>query len=307
MLYQSGQKVLHYSSPHIKRFNERIWIDGDDIDDEVLDTYHQKLLTLLNGAQEDLSYFEYSTLLALLISNEVDFLVLEAGLGGEFDATNVIESDITILTTVGLDHQEFLGESIKEIAATKVRACDNLLVVAKQVYDEVYEICDQLVPQNIKVQSRDDFFVGGFLGDNIQTAVKVFEMLGFNFDKNLIKDFSIKARAQKIRPNVMVDVGHNPLAASAIFPLIENDTVLVYNALKDKDVAQVLKILSPKLQRIEILPIENERVINPIKIRDVAKQLGLEITEYQGLQMDCNYLVFGSFFTVEKFLELEGM
>ncbi|RUM68043.1 MAG: bifunctional folylpolyglutamate synthase/dihydrofolate synthase, partial [Sulfurovum sp.] len=104
------RSVAHFSSPHIIKFNERIWIDGDDISDNALDDAHHQLYAILGKEMsESLSYFEYTTLLAFVATKEVDVLILEAGLGGEFDATNVIEKEISVITPIGLDHQDFLG------------------------------------------------------------------------------------------------------------------------------------------------------------------------------------------------------
>ena len=66
-----------------------------------------------------LTYFEYTTLLAFYLSKDFDYLVLEAGLGGEFDATNVVENNLSLITTIGLDHQSFLGNTVREIAMTQ--------------------------------------------------------------------------------------------------------------------------------------------------------------------------------------------
>ena len=147
-ILNSQLSVGHYTSPHILRFNERIWIDGEEVSDEDLEAGHRRLYAML-GAQmsEALSYFEYTTLLALLLFEECDLIVLEAGLGGEHDATNVVENKIlTVVTPIGLDHQAFLGESIEEIAETKLRsvAPGGRVLLAKQPYDEVYEVAEQI-------------------------------------------------------------------------------------------------------------------------------------------------------------------
>jgi dihydrofolate synthase/folylpolyglutamate synthase len=107
-LNKSNFKVLHYSSPHIIKFNERIWINGSDVSDEILESAHvflQKLYPI--NLLEKLTYFEYTTLLSLYLSKDCDYLVLEAGLGGEFDATNVVLNDLSLITTIDLDHHSF--------------------------------------------------------------------------------------------------------------------------------------------------------------------------------------------------------
>ena len=107
-LYSNGYAVGHYTSPHILNFNERIWLNGSDIEDEKLEFAHEKLLSLLSKKDAlSLSYFEYTTLLAMYIYQEVDYLVLEAGLGGEYDATSVFKNDLTLVTIIDMDHEAF--------------------------------------------------------------------------------------------------------------------------------------------------------------------------------------------------------
>lgn len=107
-LNKKSFKTLHYSSPHILKFNERIWINAEDSSDEQLNFAHKKLQELLPlELLKLLTYFEYTTLLAIVLSDNLDYLVLEAGLGGEFDATNVVPNNLSLITTIDLDHQSF--------------------------------------------------------------------------------------------------------------------------------------------------------------------------------------------------------
>ncbi len=122
-LWKKSFKTLHYSSPHILKFNERIWINGKDSLDFELNFASKKLQKYLPlNLLEKLTYFEYTTLLAFVLADNLDYLVLEAGLGGEFDATNVAKNNLSLITTIDLDHQSFLGNTIEEIAKTKMRS-----------------------------------------------------------------------------------------------------------------------------------------------------------------------------------------
>jgi dihydrofolate synthase/folylpolyglutamate synthase len=149
-------KVLHYSSPHIMKFNERIWINGSDVSDQNLEIAHRFLQELYEiELLEKLTYFEYTTLLAFYLSKDFDYLVLEAGLGGEFDATNVVENNLSLITTIGLDHQSFLGNSVEEIAATKMRSCDNKMIIGYQVFDEVIKTAFKVKEQILEQRNRN--------------------------------------------------------------------------------------------------------------------------------------------------------
>ena len=141
LAYKSGLKVGHFSSPHILKFNERIWLNGSDSTDQVLEEAHQRLFTILGEKMsEKLSYFEYTTLLAFVVFENCDLMVLEAGLGGEFDATNVCDKALSVVTPIGIDHQAFLGESIEEIAGTKIRSIQKQVLLAPQVYDMGFDM-----------------------------------------------------------------------------------------------------------------------------------------------------------------------
>ena len=137
--------VGHYSSPHILKFNERIWLNGSDASGRVLEGAHQRLFPILGVEMaEALSYFEYTTLLTLVVFEKCDLVVLEAGLGGEYDATNVCDKELSVITPIGIDHQAFLGESIEEIAVTKIRSIQKKALLAPQPYDEVVEVAKRI-------------------------------------------------------------------------------------------------------------------------------------------------------------------
>ena len=141
-------KVGHYTSPHILKFNERIWLNGADASDEVLENAHKRFYGILGEAMsEGLSYFEYTTLLALVVFEHCDLMVLEAGLGGEHDATNVCEKELSVFTPIGIDHQAFLGENIEEIAATKLRSIQTRALLAPQPYDEVIKVAQHIAKE----------------------------------------------------------------------------------------------------------------------------------------------------------------
>jgi dihydrofolate synthase/folylpolyglutamate synthase len=141
----SQLSVGHYTSPHILKFNERIWLNGADASDEVLEEAHERLYKILGeDVSAGLSYFEYTTLLAFVVFEDCDLVVLEAGLGGEYDATNVCDKELSVITPIGLDHQAFLGDTIEEIAATKIRSIQKRALLAPQPFDEVVKAAKQI-------------------------------------------------------------------------------------------------------------------------------------------------------------------
>lgn len=123
-----GMKVGSYTSPHFVRFNERIQLDGEPASDELIVNAFEAIDAALKGAITNsdenkftLSYFEYATLAALEIFKlqAPDFIILEVGLGGRLDAVNVIDADIAVITSIGIDHEDWLGKGRDRIGVEK--------------------------------------------------------------------------------------------------------------------------------------------------------------------------------------------
>lgn len=311
-LYENGQDVLHYTSPHIQRFNERIWINGNDVSDESLEQTHAKLKRYLStDILEKLTYFEYTTLLALLLSSNRDYVILEAGLGGEFDATNVVKNDMSLITTIGLDHMNFLGNSIESIAKTKMRSCDTLMLLGHQEEKEVLEYAQSICEErHIELRTFKEYDLTAleypcYLKRNLALSLTALEYLGFNVDLKVLSTIQFKGRFETILPNVIVDVGHNPLAAEQIAKELKKSNakkVLIYNAYEDKDYETVLSILKPCIKEVQILPIEDNRMVSMHALKKVCDNLNIIHLTFKGIIPDENYLVFGSFLVVEQIL-----
>jgi dihydrofolate synthase/folylpolyglutamate synthase len=312
-LSQKGFDTLHYSSPHIKKFNERIWINQKDVNDTKLQDAHKKLCEYLNKQLlEKLTYFEYTTLLALYLSSNRDYLILEAGLGGEFDATNVVQNDLSLITTIGVDHQSFLGDTIEKIALTKMRSCDKNMIVGYQTNSEVKNIAKSLQTKKRKIYFIDDFDIPvytnenlpNYLINNLKLVLSALRFLNISIDTKLFDNIKMPGRFEKIRNNIIVDVGHNPLAAKEIVNNFSNNKViLVYNSYEDKQYEEVLNILKPIIKRVEIIKVDDKRIVSTDILMDITKKLGLKTKIFQDIDFNESYLVFGSFLVVEQFLK----
>lgn len=162
MMRQCGQRTAVYSSPHLVRYNERIRLDGVDVTDELLVDSFQEVET----ARQDipLTYFEFGTLAALVTFSRArtDIWILEVGLGGRLDAVNVIDPDYSLITTVALDHQEWLGHTIEEIAAEKA----GIMRPETPAF-----FGDTPVPEAIADRARNDGAVLHCLGESFTYAV----------------------------------------------------------------------------------------------------------------------------------------
>lgn len=324
MLRTQGLHVGHYTSPHIVNFNERIWVDDSDVDDGTLENAHTLLFSWLN--EEDakaLSYFEYTTLLAMVVFGQknCDYVVLEAGLGGEFDATNVFPKVLSIVTPIGFDHQAFLGNTIEAIATTKLNSIHNDFILAPQHEPSVYTLArnhaDALGKTMVLVETFLETPVrlaleryvmdkgyAPFVYENLLTAYSALTFLGYDMALEAFDAPLLKGRYQLFLPNVRLDVGHNPMAARALVDAVgEKKVVLVYNSYADKEYKVILEILKPIVKRIEVIDIQSPRAVDPSLLYDVAHALGLPIQQFQGIEDKEEYLVFGSFSVVEAFMK----
>ena len=276
-----GWKVGCYTSPHLLRYNERVRIDGVDAGDAALVAGFEAV----EAARGDtpLTYFEYGTLCALWLfaRSKLDLAVLEVGLGGRLDAVNVVDADASIITTVDLDHQDWLGEDIEAIGFEKAgiaRPFKPLVLGDDDPPASVLRHAYAIGAQSWRI--ANDFFAEpldaetwrwrevGFSMDlpmpalaapvqlrNAACAIAAVRTLRARIDKQTyaegVANARVAGRLQRFERNgveVAVDVGHNPQAARALAAWLRAQprrrTLAVYAALADKDVAGVAQALA---------------------------------------------------------------
>src|SRR3989344_2116826 len=121
ILSQAGYKVGWYTSPHLIRFNERIRVDGKEIEDEELARLTKSIKDKAGKNNLSPTFFEFTTALAFLYFAEqkVDWAVIEAGMGGRLDATNVLKPEVSVITGISFDNQKYLGDTLEKIAGEK--------------------------------------------------------------------------------------------------------------------------------------------------------------------------------------------
>lgn len=324
-LHRAGKKTGHYTSPHIVRFNERIWIEGADIDESALEAAHQKLLSLLDpSTAEALSYFEYTTLLAMIAYAECEYVVLEAGLGGEFDATNAFDKRLSIFTPIDFDHAAFLGNTIDSIASTKLRSMQHTALLGKQKHPEVETIAAAIAEakgcrlhrvaelttgeqEQLALQIALKNGLSDYLRDNLELAMAAYALLGYEVKEELFDQAALFGRLSKIAPNVTLDVGHNALAAGVIAEAYAGKKVtLVYNTYADKDYRAILAILRPIIEGVEIIKVDEGRIVERALLEKVLSDLKIPYSSFGKILPERNYLVFGSFSVAEAFIRQEG-
>ena len=251
----AGYKVGLFTSPHFLHFNERIRINGEQVKDDWLCDAFDKIN---RGRQSTwLTYFEFATLAAVdcFARAEVDIALMEVGLGGRLDATNAIDPDVAVITTVALDHQEYLGFSIEAIAREKagifrharpaIYGADRVPVAVAQMAERLgatlYRRGDQFdlvkgqtswrwqgVDGHGRTVTLSDLPVPAVVIDNAATALQVLQLLptavSFDAVASGLARVAVTGRFQKMMlPNaqgnpieVRLDVAHNPQAAEML-------------------------------------------------------------------------------------------
>ncbi|WOT03997.1 bifunctional tetrahydrofolate synthase/dihydrofolate synthase [Shewanella youngdeokensis] len=275
-LLLSGKTVGVYSSPHLLHYNERVRINGVDASDIELIKAFEAIETA--RADISLSFFEYATLAGLVLFKQakLDVVLLEVGLGGRLDATNLIDADISVVTSIDLDHQEYLGDTRELVAVEKAgvfRAgrpaivgepdCPQTLIdYAQHLSANLYRVGHQFSYQC----DTNSWHYKGHVFElnalplpqlpqpNAATAIAVLEHLCPAIAPELVAkavgQTQLAGRLEYVnqQPTVMVDVAHNPHAArylrSRLNKVAKQRLFAICGMLKDKDAAAVLSELS---------------------------------------------------------------
>jgi dihydrofolate synthase/folylpolyglutamate synthase len=317
-LSESNVSVGSYNSPELFSYVDMYTVNNKTINKKELEQAHQFLQEIIpEKDMQKISRFEYTTLIAIKVFQDCDFMILEAGLGGEFDATNVLQKELSVITPIDMDHVQFLGNTVEKITNTKLRSVKNKLVSAKQIHEVAEDIISGYKSRYNKEQvslTEDESVIVNefglkndipkFLINNVKLGVIAFKNLGFEFQERLLDNLLFEGRFQKVRDNIILDVGHNPMAARKIVESIANDTTLIYNSFPDKDYLEIIKILSPKLKEVILIDVPDERVskasIVQEKIKSTKLKVGIMDANFEIMQGE-NYLVFGSFSVVKEF------
>jgi len=288
MLAASGKRVGAYTSPHLQRYNERVRVAGEDIGDAALvDAFERIEVARLEDCSEPvaLTYFEYGTLAALWIFAQarLDVAVLEVGLGGRLDAVNIIDADAAIVTTIDIDHQDWLGNDRDAIGREKAGIFRRGKPAIVGEFDPPPALLEQasLIGAELRRAGRDYAFgeavqewswragtielvlprpglAAPCQTGNAAAAIAALhalrERLGWNSAAIAqgVRGARVGARLQRFAgtPELVVDVAHNPQAARVLAAWlaqtpIEGRTIAVFGALDDKDVEGIVTALAP--------------------------------------------------------------
>lgn len=311
ILMESGLKVGLYTSPHLKDYRERITINGNQIEEEFIIEFIQRNKKFLE--ENHLSFFEMSVGLAFEYFNfkKVDIAVIEVGLGGRLDATNIITPLLSIITSIGLDHQEFLGDTLEKIAFEKAGIIKpNIPVVIGETTTETLPVFQQVALSNKSklILSENESFIdyasdllGNYQKQNIRTTRTAIEILRAEYDikieENHITNGFLKTKQNTglrgrweilgIKPFIVTDCAHNKHGLEAVLNQLKKIEFLnihfVLGFVKEKDLASILPLF-PKNGKYYFTKPNNRRALNELQLKEEALKFNLEGKDYENVQ-----------------------
>ena len=325
ILNVQGYKVGLYQSPHIYRFNERVKLSGIEVDDQTLVDAFVQVDQARRDCDLSLSFFEATTLAAFVIflSKQCDVWVLEVGLGGRLDVVNVIDPDVVVITNIGLDHTDWLGDTIEKIAFEKAGIIrPNIPVIFAGIQTLPQAIQNKVDECNatLYVADRDYFYqytddgqswmfassgttlklpTGTLALENISTAVAAILVSGLTVTPEAIAQGIGQARLQgrfEIRQiqgkTVIFDAGHNPHGVEFLLNQLRKfleynkqytEVISVFSMLADKDINSVAELLKDTVLTWKIAPLTVPRAA-AIEQLDEALQ-GETVQHFESVQL----------------------
>lgn len=321
----AGYKTGLFISPYIIDFRERFQINGEMISKNELAEIVSQIKAVVDTYPDDElpTEFEIVTAIGILYfyKNNCDVVVLEVGLGGRLDSTNVIKTpSVSVITSISLDHTQYLGDTLSQIAYEKggiiKQNCPTVLypIQKGEVFDKIEEICKAknsslTIPDKNAVKTVKEDITGDVinccgiemklpLSGNIQkynalTAITAIKNSGFTVSdeniKNGIENAYFPARLELIskNPKILVDGAHNPDGVKALKKYIEtyfDKPTAILGMMKDKDIDSVVSQIAPLFSKIYTVTVNNPRSISACELAQKAKQYCDDVTPFESVE-----------------------
>ena len=273
VLQEAGYKVGLYTSPHLKDFRERIKINGVEVSKQFVIGFIKRNKAFFKS--NPLSFFEMTVGMAYdyFAKQKVDIAIIEVGLGGRLDSTNIIIPEVSLITNIGYDHTQFLGETLPLIASEKAGIIkSNVPVVISETHNETKPVFEEVANKNnskiyfadqiIKAKYSTDL-LGDYQKKNIKGVLKTLKILQQKKYKisdlnikngllNVVKNTGLKGRWQilQTKPKIICDTAHNKEGLSITMTQLQkeqfNNLHIVFGVVNDKDLSQVFSLLPKK-------------------------------------------------------------
>ena len=340
ILTESNQKVGLFTSPHIQDYTERIRINGQVIEQEFV----IRLSNEIRAKELDFepSFFEITFLLALLYfkENKCSICVIETGLGGRLDATNIITPILSLITNISIEHTQFLGNTIEEIATEKggiIKPSIPVIIGERQAFAEdifekiahekgstIFFASDEMIeiPENFPLLGNYQVYNFNLVYHAIGELKKWYSIdkkAITNGLQNLAKNTGFYGRMQIVahQPLTIFDVSHNTAGIAStlktIHELNKGKLHIVYGTSSDKDIASILNLF-PNEAKYYFTEFSNERSAKILHIENIATNFELTSTYFiapkealasarLNAHLNDTILVFGSFFLISDFFK----
>ena len=337
ILKHTNYKIGLYTSPHFFDFNERIIINNEKCSESEILKSLEYILGFENS--DTLTFFEITTLAAILIfdNHNIDVAILEVGLGGRLDAVNAFEPDISVITSIGLDHTEFLGETLEKIAVEK----SGVMRATKPCVIGEEDCIDIIKKQASDINSIPYFFNKDFDSSvipfdksiltyvqqkNLSCAIFSLQQLGLTqFTSNLKEEllqqnFFGRFNTISTTPEVIIDVAHNldsvKNLVQSLIKLGNKKTYFVFSILKDKDLSLIIQLFkkfpyqsewlvselnNPRAQTLSLIEQNLEKNNFNFESSDSIKK-AYELALNKASNND-RIVVFGSFYVISEIFE----
>lgn len=306
VLQEAGYKVGLYTSPHLKDFRERIKINGEMISENDVIDFVKEYKHEFEKIQ--LSFFEWTVGLSFhyFAKQKVDIAIVETGLGGRLDSTNIVTPEVAVITNISMDHTQFLGDTLTKIAAEKAGIIKSTIpIVIGETQAEIKPVFIEKAKQlNASIQFADEGLIqeyesdlkGAYQQKNKKTVVatiQVLQTLGWKIAENhikkgllnVVKNTGLMGRWQVLskQPFTVCDTGHNEAGIKLILAQINQQSFeklhFVLGVVNDKDIANILQLL-PKNATYYFCQAKIPRALEVDILAEKATAVGLSGTAF---------------------------
>lgn len=319
VLKNAGIKIGLYTSPHIFEYTERIKINDSDISKEDFAKYIFEICEIADKNSIHLTEFEILTavMFKYFADNNVEVVVLETGLGGRFDATNVIKSNLcSIITHIDLDHTERLGNTKSEIAFEKAGIIKpDCPVITCEGYEEIKDKADECNSLFVMVTPFEDMTNLSLRGtcqqENLSLALASVRLVFPDIPESVIQEGikSVKhpCRFQVCDNNLIIDASHNPNGAMALresldFYYPDKKRCFIFGCLNNKDYKKMMEILFEKGDEIYFYHFNNKNSCTVKELQEVCNFPSKQFTSLEKLPDDYLKIVCGSFYMLNEII-----
>ncbi len=310
VLQEAGYTVGLYTSPHLKDFRERIKINGEMIPKRTVSTFIATHTSFFESHQ--LSFFEMTVGLAFdyFRNKKVDIAIIEVGLGGRLDSTNIITPEVSVITNIGLDHTQFLGTTLAEIASEKAGIIKpEIPVVIGEYHKETLAIFEEIALKNNSklykaFQSTETLLPSDLKGDyqksnirTVQAVVKILQQKKYNIGiqhlgkglQNVVDNTGLQGRWQTLQenPKIICDTAHNKEGLTYVLKQLQSEKFeklhIVLGFVSDKAVETVLPLF-PKSATYYFCKPDIARGMEVAKLMQQAENFGLKGNLFPSVQ-----------------------